>query len=125
MIGTLFPQGVKEMTVGEFAKVFDKKTGFIAVIDSAKNWSTDAVVMRDVSSSIESEMIIDRIAYFNAPVFMIQLEKYVQCSQEASDVVVVFAHKKGKTPVNTRLKMEICDVFEEAGRLTVMSEGYL
>ena len=94
------------MTVGEFAKVFDKKTGFIAVIDSAKNWSTDAVVMRDVSSAIESEMIM-------------------QCSQEASDVVVVFAHKKGKTPVNTRLKMEICDVFEEAGRLTVMSEGYL
>ena len=46
MIGTLFPQGVKEMTVGEFAKVFDKKTGFIAVIDSAKNWSTDR---RDVS----------------------------------------------------------------------------
>lgn len=113
------------MTVGEFSKVFDKKTGFIAVIDSAKNWSTDAVVMRDVSSAIESEMIIDRIANFNAPVFMIQLEKYVQCSQEASDVVVVFAHKKGKTPVNTRLKMEICDVFEEAGRLTVMSEGYL
>ena len=113
------------MTVGEFANAFDKKTGFIAVIDSAKNWSTDAVVMRDVSSAIESEMIIDRIAYFNAPVFMIQLEKYVQCSQEASDVVVVFAHKKGKTPVNTRLKMEICDVFEEAGRLTVMSEGYL
>ena len=66
------------MTVGEFAKVFDKKTGFIAVIDSAKNWSNDAVVIRDVSSSIESEMIIDRIAYFNAPVFMIQLEKYVQ-----------------------------------------------
>ena len=59
------------MTVGEFAKVFDKTTGFIAVIDSAKNWSTDAVVMRDVSSAIESEMIIDRIAYFNAPVFMI------------------------------------------------------
>ena len=55
----------------------------------------------------------------------LQLEKYVQCSQEASDVVVVFAHKKGKTPVNTKLKMEICDVFVEAGRLTVMSEGYL
>ena len=83
------------MTVGEFAQVFDKKTGFIAVVDSAKDWSTDAVVIRDVSSVIESEMIIDRIAYFNAPVFMIQLEKYIQCSQEASDVIVVFAHKKG------------------------------
>ena len=54
MIGTLFPQGVKEMTVGEFAKVFDKKTGFIAVIDSAKNWSTDR---RDVS---EGGQILDR-----------------------------------------------------------------
>ncbi|MDE5772727.1 MAG: hypothetical protein K2I06_14090 [Ruminococcus sp.] len=113
------------MTVGEFAQVFDKKTGFIAVIDSAKDWSTDAVVIRDVSSVIESEMIIDRIAYFNAPVFMIQLEKHIQCSQEASDVIVVFAHKKGKTPVNIKLKMEICNVFEESKRLTVMSEGYL
>ena len=55
----------------------------------------------------------------------ISIEKYVQCSQEAYDVVVVLAHKKGKTPVNTRLKMKICDVFEEVGRLKVVSEGYL
>ena len=113
------------MTVGEFAQIFDKMSAFIAVIDSAKDWSTDAVVLRDTSSENESEMRIDRIAYFNAPVFMIQLEKYVQCSREASDVVVVFAHKKGKKPVNTKLKMEVCNVFEEAKRLTVMSECYL
>lgn len=113
------------MTVGEFAQAFDNKTGFIAVIDSAKDWSTDAVVIRDVSSSVESDMIVDRIAYFNAPVFMIQLERSVQCSREASDVIVVFAHKQGKKPVNTKLKMEVCDVFEESKRLTVMSEGYL
>ena len=70
-------------------------------------------------------MIIDRIAYFQAPVFMIQLEKSIQCSQEASDVVVIFAHKHGKAEINTKLKMELYDVYEEARRLTVMSEGYL
>lgn len=84
------------MTVGEFAKVFDRNTCFIAVIDSAKDWSTDALVLRDADSPVTSEMIIDRIAYFQAPVFMIQLEKSIQCSQEASDVVVIFAHKHGK-----------------------------
>ena len=113
------------MTVGEFAKVFDRNTGFIAVIDSAKDWSTDALVLRDADSPVTSEMIIDRIAYFQAPVFMIQLEKSIQCSQEASDVVVIFAHKNGKNAINTELKMELFDVYEEAKRLTVMSEGYL
>lgn len=113
------------MTVGEFAKVFDRNTGFIAVIDSAKDWSTDALVLRDADSPVTSEMIIDRIAYFQAPVFMIQLEKSIQCSQEAFDVVVIFAHKHGKNAINTELKMELFDVYEEAKRLTVMSEGYL
>ena len=113
------------MTVREFSQIFDRKTGFIAVVDSAKKWSTDAFILQDIDSVITSEMIIDRIAYFTAPVFMIQLERSIQCSQEASDVVVIFAHKRGKTAVNTKLKMELFNVYEEAKRLPVMLGGYL
>lgn len=98
------------MKIKNLTEVYDKKSPFFyIVIDSAKEWSTDAFIFEGMRTSRVSEMIVDRIAFFEEPEFLVQWsdckEDYT-CEKAASNVFVIFAHDEGETPVNTKLKME-------------------
>ena len=98
------------MTIKEFTDVFDRKSPFFfMVIDSAQKWNTDAFVFEELHTKRVSSMIIDRIAYFKEPEFLIQwsdCKEDYRCEKECSDVMVIFAHDEGREAAVTQLKME-------------------
>jgi hypothetical protein len=98
------------MTVRDFYTVFDSgKESFVMIIDSAVKSQCDAIIEKNYKSESVLSMEIDRITFFRQPNFIVQWSDCMQdfqCESQCNNVLVIFAHKTGQTPVTLALKEE-------------------